>query len=117
MINLRPGINSKWILIIPHSGIIRELQSQKSLYLHPELSYLTMDEKITAIIIDDESLGRQIVRKYLSLREDIEILAECSNGFEGVKKINELKPDIVFLIFRCLSSPALKCLNFWIIPR
>lgn len=56
-----------------------------------------MEKKITAVIIDDESLGRQIVRKYLSLRNDVEILAECSNGFEGVKKINELNPDLVFL--------------------
>ncbi len=97
IIYLCPGINSKWAVISPHSGIIRELQPQKSLYLHPELPYLTMDERITAIIIDDESLGRQIVSKYLSTREDIEILAECSNGFEGVKKINELNPDLVFL--------------------
>jgi two-component system, LytTR family, response regulator len=56
-----------------------------------------MDKRISAIIIDDESLGRQIVRKYLSSHSEIEISEECSNGFEGVKKINELNPDIVFL--------------------
>ncbi len=56
-----------------------------------------MDNKTTTIIIDDESLARRIVRKYLSVHDDIKILAECSNGFEGVKKINELNPDLVFL--------------------
>ncbi len=56
-----------------------------------------MKEKISVVIIDDESLGRQIVRKYLDSHSEIEIAAECSNGFEGVKKINELNPDIVFL--------------------
>ncbi|HEY6907042.1 MAG TPA: LytTR family transcriptional regulator DNA-binding domain-containing protein [Ignavibacteriaceae bacterium] len=56
-----------------------------------------MDRKLTAIIIDDEALGRQIVRKYLSAHAGTEILAECSNGFEGVKRINELSPDLVFL--------------------
>ncbi len=56
-----------------------------------------MKEKISTVIIDDESLGRQIVRKYLTSHSDFEITAECSNGFEGVKKINELNPDIVFL--------------------
>ncbi len=56
-----------------------------------------MEKKITAVIIDDETLGRQIVRKYLSAYDEFEIAAECSNGFEGVKKINELDPDIVFL--------------------
>lgn len=56
-----------------------------------------MDKKIKTIIIDDESLARQIIRKYLSAHNDIELLEECSNGFEGVKKINELNPDLVFL--------------------
>lgn len=54
-------------------------------------------EKFRAIIIDDESLAREIVKKYLGKNELIEIAAECSNGFEGIKAINELKPDIVFL--------------------
>lgn len=56
-----------------------------------------MNNKITAVIIDDETLGRQIVKKYISGQNDIEVIAECSNGFEGVKKINELNPDLVFL--------------------
>jgi two-component system LytT family response regulator len=56
-----------------------------------------MDKNLSIIIIDDETLGRQIVRKYLTVHNDVEILAECSNGFEGVKRINELNPDLVFL--------------------
>lgn len=56
-----------------------------------------MSSKIKAIIIDDEPLARSIVLKYLSAYPDIEIAAECSNGFEGIKKINELKPDLLFL--------------------
>jgi two-component system LytT family response regulator len=56
-----------------------------------------MDTKIKAVIIDDESLARQIIIKFLSEHSEIELAAECSNGFEGVKKINELKPDLVFL--------------------
>ncbi len=56
-----------------------------------------MKKKISAVIIDDESLGRQIVSKYLASYDEFEIAAECSNGFEGVKAINELNPDIVFL--------------------
>ncbi|MGE5679590.1 MAG: LytR/AlgR family response regulator transcription factor [Bacillota bacterium] len=54
-------------------------------------------EKIKAVIIDDETLGREIVKKYLCSFDNIEILAECSNGFEGLKAINEFKPDMVFL--------------------
>ncbi len=53
--------------------------------------------KYKAVIIDDEPLAREIVKKYLRDREEFEIAAECSNGFEGIKKINEDKPDIIFL--------------------
>jgi two-component system LytT family response regulator len=56
-----------------------------------------MNTKIKTIIIDDETLGRQIIKKYLSTHDEIDLLDECSNGFDGVKKINELKPDLVFL--------------------
>lgn len=56
-----------------------------------------MKNKISAIIIDDETLARELVKKYLSYHQNIEIAAECSNGFDAVKKISELKPDIIFL--------------------
>ncbi len=56
-----------------------------------------METKIKTIIIDDETLARQIIKKYISEHNEIELLAECSNGFEGVKTINELNPNLVFL--------------------
>ncbi|MCX6152450.1 MAG: LytTR family transcriptional regulator DNA-binding domain-containing protein [Ignavibacteriales bacterium] len=56
-----------------------------------------MEKKIKAILIDDEDLAREIVKKYVQSFPAIEILTECSNGFEGIKAITDLKPDIVFL--------------------
>jgi two-component system LytT family response regulator len=56
-----------------------------------------MANKIKIIIVDDESLARQITKNYLANRDDVEILAECSNGFDAIKKINELKPDLIFV--------------------
>lgn len=56
-----------------------------------------MREKIKTIIIDDELLAREVVKKNLKDYENIEIAAECSNGFEGLKTIIELKPDLLFL--------------------
>jgi len=50
-----------------------------------------------AIIIDDEILARDIVRTYLKDFSEIELIGECANGFEGVKMINEFKPDLIFL--------------------
>ena len=49
------------------------------------------------IIVDDEMLARGVVREYLSDHADVEIVAECANGFEAVKAITELSPDLVFL--------------------
>jgi len=49
------------------------------------------------IIVDDEMLARGVVREYLAEHADAEIVAECANGFEAVKAISELAPDLVFL--------------------
>lgn len=56
-----------------------------------------METKITAVIIEDEELSRELIKKYLIDFEDINIIRECDNGFEGIKVINEMKPDLVFL--------------------
>lgn len=50
-----------------------------------------------AILIDDEQLARQLIRSLLDKYPEIEIAAECADGFEGFKAIQELKPDLVFL--------------------
>lgn len=56
-----------------------------------------MSEKIRTIIVEDEELARNLLKSFLKEVENIEVVAECENGFEGVKMINELKPDLVFL--------------------
>jgi two-component system LytT family response regulator len=52
---------------------------------------------INAIIIDDESLARELIASYLETEDEIKVVGEYSNGFEGLKAINELNPDLVFL--------------------
>ena len=54
-------------------------------------------QNLTAIIVDDEQLARTVVREHLSSHPEIEISAECANGFEAVKQISELRPDLLFL--------------------
>ena len=49
------------------------------------------------IIIDDEPLARSIVREYLQSYNDIEIVAECNDGLEGMKAVQQYKPDLIFL--------------------
>lgn len=52
---------------------------------------------IKTIIIDDEPLARSIIIDYLQKYSDFEIVAECGNGFEGLKAILQYQPDLVFL--------------------
>jgi len=52
---------------------------------------------VRAVIVDDEALARMVLREFLARHDDIEIVAECANGFEAVKAISELAPDLVFL--------------------
>jgi len=49
------------------------------------------------ILIDDEPLARSIVAEYLMKFPQAEIVAECGDGFEGVKAIMQHKPDLIFL--------------------
>jgi two-component system LytT family response regulator len=49
------------------------------------------------VIVDDESLARELVRKYLEGIPDIEVAGECENGFEALKMVQELKPDLLLL--------------------
>lgn len=53
--------------------------------------------KLRAIIVEDEMPARDLVKAYLKNHEDIELIAECADGFCGAKAINENKPDLVFL--------------------
>ena len=50
-----------------------------------------------ALIVDDEVLARKRILNLLSSVEQINVIEECSNGKTAIEKINELKPDLVFL--------------------
>ncbi len=52
---------------------------------------------IKTIIIDDEAPARALLRIYLAGQGNIEVVGEFTNGFEGIKAINALKPDLVIL--------------------
>jgi two-component system, LytTR family, response regulator len=56
-----------------------------------------MPDKIRVIIIDDEILARELVSNYLDGIPDVELAGECQNGFEALKMVQELKPDLLFL--------------------
>jgi two-component system LytT family response regulator len=49
------------------------------------------------IIVDDERLARNELRRLLEAYPSIEIIEEASNGEEAISKINQLRPELVFL--------------------
>jgi two-component system LytT family response regulator len=49
------------------------------------------------VIVDDEPLARSIVKEYLQKHTELELAQECGDGFEGVKAIQQHKPDLIFL--------------------
>lgn len=53
--------------------------------------------KLRAIIVEDESPARELIKAFLKSHDNIDLVMECDNGFDGVKAINENKPDMVFL--------------------
>ena len=52
---------------------------------------------LRAVIVDDEELARAMLSEMLRQHPDIEIAAECANGFDAVKAIGETAPDLIFL--------------------
>ena len=52
---------------------------------------------MNVILIDDEPLARSIVREYLEHYNEVQVVAECNDGFEGLKAIQLHEPDLIFL--------------------
>jgi two-component system LytT family response regulator len=55
------------------------------------------EKPLRAVLVDDEELARAYLRDLLRSHPEVEIAAECGNGFEAVKAISETSPDLVFL--------------------
>jgi two-component system LytT family response regulator len=54
-------------------------------------------QTVSTIIIDDEPLAREIVKRYAAEYPSLNIVAECGDGFEALRQIQLLKPDLLFL--------------------
>jgi len=72
-----------------------------------------MENKINAIIIEDEELSRKLIISYLKGFTDINIIRECANGFEGIKAINKLNPQLVFLDIQMPKASGIE-VTLWV---
>lgn len=53
--------------------------------------------KIRALIVDDEPLARRRIRSLLAHDSGVDVIGECSDGYNAVSSISDLNPDLVFL--------------------
>ena len=58
---------------------------------------VSQEKKMRVLIVDDEELARFVVREFVEGHPEMEVVAECVNGFEAVKAVAEHKPDMLFL--------------------
>ena len=56
-----------------------------------------MTDTLRIVIVDDGPLARAVVREYSEGDPGIDVVADCANGFEAVKAVADLKPDLVLL--------------------
>ena len=57
---------------------------------------MTNPQPLKIVIVDDEPLARTVVREFAE-RHGVQVVAECANGFEAVKAVSDLAPDLMFL--------------------
>jgi len=53
--------------------------------------------RVRVVVVDDEPLARLVLREYLAGHPEVELVAECQNGFEAVKAVADLAPDLLLL--------------------
>jgi DNA-binding LytR/AlgR family response regulator len=63
----------------------------------------------TCLLIDDEPLSRDVLRKYIQEVSDLEVVAECSNAIEATHLLNQKQVDILFLD---INMPGLSGISF-----
>lgn len=66
---------------------------------------------IRALIVDDEPLARQSIRRFLRNHSDIQVLSECGDGQSAVVGVRAHKPDLVFLDVRMPELDAFAVVN------
>ncbi len=56
-----------------------------------------LNRKIRIVLVDDHTLFRSGLKALLSRQNDFEIVGEAADGLEGVKLVEQVRPDLVLL--------------------
>ncbi len=74
-------------------------------------------EPVRTLLVDDEAPARQLLREYLAVHPQIEVVGECGNGFETIKAVAEQAPDLLFLDIRMPKLDGFEVLELLGEPR
>lgn len=66
--------------------------------------------KISCMVVEDEPVSQEILKRYIQDLESLELLAVCNNAIEASQKLTLLKPDVLFLD---ITMPRLSGLDFY----
>src|SRR5260370_30595320 len=77
---------------VPQSGVEHKPTNDFAGFTEPA--------KIRTLIVDDQLMARELLRRMLKAEGDIEIVGMPASGPEAVEAINSLAPDLVFLDVR-----------------
>lgn len=67
--------------------------------------------RVRALIVDDEELGRRMLRSLLASDDDVQIVGEAASASEARRKINEHQPDLVFMDIEMPGGSGLEVLQ------
>ena len=52
---------------------------------------------LRVLVVDDEAPARALLVEYLAAEPGVDVVGECANGFEAVKAVAQLQPDLLLL--------------------
>jgi len=67
--------------------------------------------RVRALIVDDEELGRRMLRSLLSADEDVQVVGEAASAAEARRQIAEQQPDLVFMDIEMPGGSGLELLQ------
>ena len=73
---------------------------------------MTHSSSISIIIVDDEALARERLKRLLQEQENFEILGEAENGEQAIDRISKLRPDIAILDIRMPGIDGLQVAEY-----
>jgi two-component system LytT family response regulator len=67
-------------------------------------------DRVRALIVDDEELGRRMLRSLLASDDDVEVVGEAASADEARRRISEQRPDLVFMDIEMPGGSGLELL-------